>query len=113
MHPLEPYAYEVEYRDGRRLRWDSPGGPWGEARLPTEGATRLIVFHPTAGPLTVEVSDWITGFALRASVALTFPGPRVRVRRFLFGVRFGELVRGWRIDAKGHAHPYHGPLLGW
>jgi hypothetical protein len=112
MHPLTPYAYEVQYRDGRRLRWDSPGGPWGEARLPTDGATRLTVFHPTAGPLTVEWSDWITGFTLRAVATLTFPGPQ-QARRFLFGVRIGELVRGWRIDAKGHIYPYHGPLRGW
>jgi hypothetical protein len=112
IHPLAPYAYEVEYRDGRRLRWDSPGGPWGEARLPTDGATRLTVFHPTVGPLTMEVSDWITGFALRAVIALTLPGPR-QTRRFLFGVRFGDLVRGWRIDARGHAHLYQGSLQGW
>jgi hypothetical protein len=113
MHPLAPYAYEVQYRDGRRLRWDSPGGPWGEARLPTDDVTRLIVLGcPTAGPLTVELSDWITGFVLRAMAIFTFPGPR-RARRFLFGVRVGELVRGWRIDEQGHAHHYHGPLQGW
>jgi hypothetical protein len=113
MHPLAPYAYEVQYRDGRRLRWDSPGGPWGEARLPTAGATRLTVSgHPTAGPLTVELADGITGFALRAAVTLTFPGPRP-TRRFLFGVRVGALVRGWRIDAQDYPQRYHGPLQGW
>jgi hypothetical protein len=112
LHPLHPYAYEIQYHDGRRLRWDSPGGPWGEAQLPTEGVRRVLVLGHPGGTLTLTPVEPITGFVLRAQDTLTLPGV-MGARRVCVGVRRGEEIIGWRIDARGEAIQYRGPLQGW
>jgi len=118
-HPLHPFAYEVEYADGRRLRWESPGGPWGEARLPVAGVRRLWVLGPAWGRLDVDarVDDPPTGFVLRLRGTITLPGP-AHARRWLFGFREQHAVRGVRLAedvARGRVAvtSYVGTLEDW
>jgi hypothetical protein len=113
MHPLAPYAYEVQYRDGRRLRWDSPGGPWGEATMPIRTVHWLIVHGPGFGRIALLAAGPIVGFIFRTAETLTLPGP-ARTRRTCIGVRRADdLIEAVRIDEQGHPSHYRGAAQGW
>lgn len=115
-HPLHPYAYEAQYRNGRRLRWESPGGPWGEARLPLEGLMRLVVLGHPAGPLAVSVpqSAGLAGLVLRSRGTVTLGPGGTHRRRWLLGWRGStDHVHGLRLDDQGGVTAYAGPMAGW
>jgi hypothetical protein len=111
-HPLHPYAYEARYQDGRRLRWDSPGGPWGEASLPCEGLMQLVVLAPgQAIPLDMP-SGPIQAIRLRARGVLTLP--RAHTRRYCFGIiRADGRLQAIRIDEHAHVTGYLGDPEAW
>lgn len=114
-HPLHPYAWECRYTDGRRLRRESPGGPWREHTVPLEGLCEVALLGHHAGPLRIPVGPMRAGvcFRMRGTVTLG-AGIRVRHRRWLVGVvdPAGQ-VDGWRITPAGDAARYRGALDGW
>jgi hypothetical protein len=113
--PLAPYAYEVLYGDGRRLRWDSPGGPWGEAKLPWPGVTLLRILGPS-GLIRLAPPPDALGLVLRMRGVITFTAEPSHVRRWAFGFRLPmDMLEGWRVlEGRPHyAARYHGPLEAW
>ena len=113
MHPLEPYAYEVAYRGGRRLRWESPGGPWGERRLPVEDLEALTVLGHPRGVIRIRPRAIRTlGFCLRLRGTLEVPGGHRR--RWCFGLLGADgLVHGVTISDRGEVTDYVGPSTAW
>jgi hypothetical protein len=111
-HPLHPYAYEARYQDGRRLRWDSPGGPWGEARLPCEGLTQLVVLAPGQAILLEMPGGPIQAIRLRARGVFTLP--RAHTRRYCFGVVHADgRLSAICIDERGSITRYLGDPEAW
>jgi hypothetical protein len=110
-HPLHPYAYEAQYMDGRRIRWDSLGGPWGEAQLPVRGLRRLLVLGHPDGPIALEPSAPPTGFILRGRGVMTIPGGHTQ--RFYLGILQGANVTAVQIDELGRITRYDGPFKTW
>jgi hypothetical protein len=109
---LHPYAYEARYQDGRRLRWDSPGGPWGEARLPCEGLMQLVVFTPNHGIILDTHGLPVQAIRLRGRGVLTLPSSHTR--RYCFGVIAADgLLHAIRIDEHGAVTRYVGDPEAW
>jgi hypothetical protein len=115
--PLHPYGYECQYGDGRRLRWDSPGGPWGEVRLPIPGLERLVILGHRRGPITLDVGGLMPppiGVVLRERGALTLGRGAGHRSRFCFGVRLPDgQIHAVRIDDRADVMLYHGDIAGW
>lgn len=116
-HPLAPYAWEARYTDGRRLRRESPGGPWTEAKVPLEGLRQLLLLGPGFGAIPVHVLGFhpvAVRLRLRGqSDVVVGQGVRHQQRVFV-GMQLPDgSVRGARVDERGHVSIYDGPEAGW
>ena len=124
-NPLHPYDWEATYHDGRRLRRESPGGPWREQvppgqtgqALPIRGLHRLAVLGHPDSPLTIEVPaeaslDGVV-LRLRGTLAMASGGVPTHTRRWGFGVRQGDRMVGFVIQESGAVRRYAGPPGSW
>ena len=113
MNPFHPLAYEAQYADGRRLRWDSPGGPWRETNLPREGLRRLLAIWRGA-EVPLDVTGPIEGVYLKMRGTLTLGRRDAHRRRWAVGVRRpGGQIDALRIDDRGRVTRYRGSSAGW
>lgn len=111
--PLHPMAYEAQYADGRRIRWDSPGGPWGEARLPVAGLRRLLALR-RGMEVALDVAGPIEGVYLKMRGTLTLGRGGAHRRRWAIGVRLPDgQIDALCISDRGRVTRYRGPSAGW